>query len=86
MMALSSLSFSSFFLLIVAFLVCFTVLIISFSLYFQFPCLGIHHETFGTLGRRDFRTSSLWIKSGETEKRDIISGCGRCPPQCLPYT
>lgn len=80
--------FSSFltFQIIVAYLVCFTVLIISFSLYFQFLCLGIDHETLGTLGRREFRTISLWIKLGERGRRDIISGCGQCPPQCFPYT
>lgn len=62
------LSFSPF-LAYLAALLSFAVWIISFSLYFQFPCLGIHHETFGILGRRNFRNSRLWIKLGEREKR-----------------
>lgn len=59
--------FSSF-LAYLAALVSFAGWIISFSPYFQCPCLGIHHETLGTLGRRTFRTSSLWIKSGERKE------------------
>ena len=86
-MALGQPLFIFFFLAYLACLVSFAVLIISFSLYFQFPCLGIHGETFGTAGRRDFRTSSLWVKSGERERGISFLGVATAhQPQCLPYT